>query len=506
VVHYKYIFLRFHCFGCRWYLLEHDAGRVRNSCPIMAPGKTYVECFFPTFWIKSEPIIHIESCLTSLLTMARDLHRDEDSTAAVQDAASLGEPDARAQVVQMPRDTSEDEHDDKDADGGAAPQTETDAEPRVVPMPTIEEDTPYGNGEKVACFFPGCPSSRTTCRSLLSHIQQVHPGYKKTPREWKETFFIKKANEEKSAIQKARRMRHPPQKKDKSGTKSAASTREGGSASTSAASATPLVPSDQGTATTLNVTTLAQRTNPIRGATTVQLVKPSESGSQASTMYVPIGSYDALLGDGLLEQREDGVVQWNPDVPLHVQRDKLLAALPLHQSTRLSQLFKQSMSVEQAQPIVPSGLMSIAETDGGAMAMSSAPPHVVSLMREMRNIQQLLAKHVSGAPQADIQKLTIKADMENWQRPKEWNDQKRHYFPFHVTPLEHDAFSKYLEARDLAEDTCEKHLAHMARFLFMLEAIDDTQELDIVNVLVNAYYSGVFHIYKGILIYWGILL
>ena len=80
VAHYKYLFLRFHCFGCRWYLLEHDAGRVRNSCPIMAPGKTYVERFFPTFWIKSEPIIHIESCLTSLLTMARDLHRDEDSS------------------------------------------------------------------------------------------------------------------------------------------------------------------------------------------------------------------------------------------------------------------------------------------------------------------------------------------------------------------------------------------------------------------------------------------
>ena len=230
--------------------------------------------------------------------MARDLHRDEDSTAAVQDAASLGEPDARAQVAQMPRDTSEDEHEGKDADGGAAPQTETDAERSAVPMPTITEDTPYGNGEKVACFFPGCPSSRPTCRSLLSHIQQVHPGYKKTPREWKATFFIKKANDEKSAIQKARRLRQPPQKKDKSGAKSAASTREGGSASTSAASATPLVPSDQGTTTTLNVTTLAQRTNPIRGATTVQLVKPSEPGSQASTMYVPIGSYDALLGDG----------------------------------------------------------------------------------------------------------------------------------------------------------------------------------------------------------------
>jgi len=47
-------------------------------------------------------------------------------------------------------------------------------------------------------------------------------------------------------------------------------------------------------------------------------------------------------------------------------------------------------------------------------------------------------------------------------------------------------------------------LANMARFLSMLEAIDGTQELDIVNVLVNAYYSGVFHIYIRVSLYIGV--
>ena len=412
--------------------------------------------------------------------------------ASLQGDASLRDLDAQAQVAHMPRDASEDEHEGKDVDGGAAPQTETDAELTVVPMPTITEDTPYGNGEKVACFFPGCQHSRPTCHSLLRHIQQSHEGYNKTPREWKSTFFIKKANEETNARQKARRGLHGRPKKGKAGAKSAASARDGGSASTSAASTTPLVPSDQRKAIELHATTLVQRPNPIRGATTVQLVKPCDPGSKASAMYVPIGSYDALFGDGLLEEREDGVVQWNPDVPLHVQREKLLGALPLYQSTRLAQEFKQATSVEQAQPIVPSGLMSIAEPNGGAMTAFSAPTYVTSLMTELANIKQLLAKHVSGAPQAAIQKLTIKADMETWQRPKEWNDKQRHYFPFDAMPLEHLVFSKYLEARGLAEGTCKGHVRNLARFLNMLESIDGITEIDIDNVLVNAHYSDVF--------------
>ena len=60
---------------------------------------------------------------------------------------------ARAMAASVAQETSGDDFQDQHVDGGAVPQTETDAEPRAttLTLPPMTADAPYGEGHMVAC-------------------------------------------------------------------------------------------------------------------------------------------------------------------------------------------------------------------------------------------------------------------------------------------------------------------------------------------------------------------
>ncbi len=90
--------------------------------------------------------------------------------------------------------------------GGGA---DGDEKPFVLPMPPFSDSTPYGGGNVVECFWPDCSMKRRSYVSLMSHMKQEHVQ-NKVPKEWKGTYFGKKARAEENDKQNARRTKKPP--------------------------------------------------------------------------------------------------------------------------------------------------------------------------------------------------------------------------------------------------------------------------------------------------------
>lgn len=121
----------------------------------------------------------------------------------------------RAMAAFGQQETSGDDFQDQPVDGGAAPQTETDAEPLAITLtlPPMTADAPYGEGHRVTCWVDGCNCSRPTCASLLHHIRTKHAPKKwKVPGAWTHTPFMKKVRLELGEQQTTRRQNPKPKK------------------------------------------------------------------------------------------------------------------------------------------------------------------------------------------------------------------------------------------------------------------------------------------------------
>ena len=400
--------------------------------------------------------------------------------------ASSTAKDARTVAAE----TSDDEHKDKDVDDGPVPRSEAEADhsDKQYPKPTMTEETPYGNGIKAKCWWPNCKISRTTCDSLMTHVRSYH-GVTNVPADWEETFFVKKARDEKTEQQKKRRdnpKAKPRKRKTKAAGESVLDATGQQDIVTSMASSSALAPLAKESDTTSQ---MAIRATTVNSGKSTAILKP---GTTSSMIYIPTCSFQSLVRDGFLQEIEDGKVGWL-DVSAEEQKRALLKALPSGmQSILLAQEFGVSSDIVHAEQGKPLEVKLTVESGAFNVAVASMPPFLRGVFSEVINVMHQMKKFMSGTPFVEMQKLKIKEDRETFEWSEASKKKNRRQFPFKAPQLNYEVLSEFLIARDLKKKSRNIHLQSFDRFVDTFETVDPEAKLDLDNILINVYSSDLF--------------
>ena len=320
------------------------------------------------------------------------------------------------------QDTSEDDDKDMGDDHGPDAQAATVYGPAEVPMPTLTEEE-YGDGVRVKCFIPGCNQDAKNCHCCLTHITKYHSEYADIPAIWKRTFFYKQANKERTAALNAWKKNPNPKKRAArrgDATASATPAVQSGSETTSSGSALINIGQVVGNAHAGALAIPAPQSGSetassgsafIGAGQSIEIPRPGMKASISSSMFVPRTTFETLIQIGLLYIDGQGKIFWNPDASVEGQKAALFEALPYDsiQRTYLGKQLPLIGKTEQAQPLVP--LVQSANPSTILASPGGMDSGMQSLIVEMRNMTQLVAKLAEGPPTVALQEIKIKEDI-----------------------------------------------------------------------------------------------
>ena len=394
--------------------------------------------------------------------------------------------------------TSGDDHEHQEVDGGPVPASEVDTDHGVKQHPKppsivdllVDPETPYAKGSKLKCWWPNCNKVRISCDSLLVHVRSDH-SVKPLPPDWHDTEFVQKAVAEKTHQQKGRRENPNPKAKPRKNKKAedAGGSVPGGTGQqdviASASSSSALV-SKQHYDATSQAAIVATTVN---SGLSTSIIKPGTTGT---VMFVPSTSFRALLRDGFLREVEDGKVEWL-DTSVKVLQHALLKALPSGmQSMLLAREFDVSTDIVQAEQGMPLEVKLTLESGAFNLAAASMPPFLRGVLGEIVNVMHQMKKFMSGAPSVEQQKLKIKEDWESFTWSEAARKKDRRKYPYKPPQLKYEPLAQFLIARGLKEKSRKIHLQSFERFVDMFETVDPRETLNVNNILINVYMSDLF--------------
>ena len=377
-----------------------------------------------------------------------------------------------------------------DSEVAVADAAEEEPPPCELPVPPFTSEMGYMKDSELQCFLAGCQKKRKGFWSLLSHIKGYHTK-NRVPKEWLTSYFIQEANKEQKQLRLARI------EKMKAHVKSNLERGKGSGTGRVVGRCQQAMEQQADVGKQALTDGIVARS--IDEATNyTYVIMPGES----SKMWLPNGVGEALVASGFLILDGEGNVTWNPVIPAITIQEQILDVLP--NGSQRKHLEAKFQITKTSPPQLLQPLPVVSQSSGSATpvcqdvllmpgaGMDDVMKTQCAIMADLRKLMNDLNSNQSKAPS---QTLKIVKDFNGWKQPTGWDEQLRRNFPFEVKPIPDQelvkSFSLFMEVRQLKENSRQKYIFGLERFIMMLETVDGSP-LDCKNILLNVARSKLY--------------